>query len=230
MGRAFAFIVAVVVWALVFRLMVLPLAYDRMLTGDPASYVNIATNILAGDGMVRDNSAVIGGALRAYYPPLYPLLLVGLGLLVLLVPLTFLALNFLIDIAAAGALFWLSRVLGLSPRLGLAASSAYLLWPTSIIMAPVANKEGLASLLAILMFGFLVQRRAVGFGLFAGLLALAQPALLTLPIIAGIVLDWRGGWLRAMLVAAGVAALVMLPWWIRNYTVLCSKCTSKCRA
>jgi hypothetical protein len=212
-------VVAVVAWALAVRINVLPIAFNRSLTGDPASYVNVAHNILIGNGIVRDHVGTQGGVLQAYYPPLYPLLMAVAGTVVPPNPAIFLILNFAIDLLAAGAMLWLARLVKLPGTAGLAAAAVYLLWPTVILMSPVPYKEGLAALLTVLAVCFLIKRNAVGFGLSSALLALTQPALAFFPMFAALLLRWHGDWWKTMVLSAGVAILVMSPWWIRNYLI-----------
>ncbi len=218
-NRYAAIIFVALLWAVYLRVAVLPLATGRVLSGDPASYVNIAQNLLAGDGITRDHSPVIGG-LKAYYPPVYPLLLAAVGLVAPLSPPTFTFLHLLIDIITAAAMIWLADAMRLPRGVGAVAAAIYLLWPTNILLAPVPQKEGLATLFALGSLTLLIKRKPVAFGAVSGLLALTQPALVTLPAIAALLLYWRDGWLRFVLISASVAALVMLPWWVRNYALL----------
>jgi len=211
-------IFAVLVWAVCLRIAALPLATGRVLSGDPANYVNIARNVLGGDGLMRSYSPLTEG-MRAYYPPVYPLLLAAGGLVAPLSPPTYAFINLLIDIAAAFAIVWLATAIGLSRTVGFIGAAIYVLWPTNILMTPVPQKEGLSTLLALLALGFLVKRNPVGFGVVSGILALTQPALVTFPALAALLLHWREGWLRFVFISASIAVAILLPWWIRNYVL-----------
>jgi hypothetical protein len=99
------------------------------------------------------------------------------------------------------------------------AASLFLLWPSLILSAPVAQKESLALLLATGLFFLAIERgRAWMFGLVSGLLLLTQPALILLPPALALFLV-RGEPLRWYLAVAAVAVLVLLPWWLRNWLV-----------
>lgn len=216
-----------VILALTLRLAILPLAFGRAPVGDPLNYVQIAQNILDGRGMVNSGSPWYEG-LRAHYPPLYPFLLSFVGLFAPLKAQTFLVLNFVIDLLTCATIVWLSRLMNL--RLGLVAAFAYLLWPTNLIMSPVAQKEGLSALFLCLLVGILLSatkeptRSTAGlFGVVAGLTALNQPALATIPALLAIafysLFPSRRDWLRTVGLGVLAASLIMLPWWIRNYLI-----------
>lgn len=194
---------------------------DLQPANDPESYLMMSQALLDGHGLIARGA-------RAYYPPLYPLLLVGVRTLVgnpaIAIPL----LNALID-GAAALLLWR---LGLHLQLGrwaAAAGAAWLLWPPVLIGAAVAQKEGLAiALVLALALGVARWARGGGLGNAAaagaawGLLALTQPALAPLPIFlfaavaAGRVRPPRDA-IRAAATAGIVAALVLSPWWVRNF-------------
>jgi hypothetical protein len=205
-------IAAVVFVALVLRLMILPLTFNRVPVGDPVNYIALATNVISGAGFVHKG-------FFAHYPPLYPLLLSAVGLVAPLKAQTFLVLNFIFDMATAAAILWLSRLMNI--RRGWIPAAVYLLWPTNILMAPIANKESLATLFVCLAVGCFVTRRWALFGVVSGLLALCQPALVTLPPLMALALrsePWRD-WVKHCAIGTAIAALVMSPWWIRNYLI-----------
>lgn len=198
------------------------LAAGRTSTGDPSAYLNLAKGLLAGDGLVIYDP-FFGSAWRALFPPLYPLLLAGWGAVFGFSTPSVLALGTLSDGAAA----WLIVLLGV--RLGSAvagrrAAWLYLLWPSVLFSAPLAQKESLCVLLILALALAWVERRAglrgaLALGLPAGLLALTQPGEAPLAALFGLVLVARIGlWpvLLAGLRGGVVAVLVLLPWWVRN--------------
>ena len=208
-GRAFA------VW----------LAGDRVPLGDPFVYQSLARNLLAGRGLVSDEIIELQG-LRAFYPPGYPLLLAGVGLILPLGAATFALLNTAIDAAAALLIARIGKEVGDS-KLGRIAGLLYFAWPANVFLAPLAYKEGLVALLMLAAIVALFAsargsaRGTAGFGLATGALVLVQPALAALAPLLGLALrprfpDWRT-WARRMVIAAAVTALVMSPWWVRNY-------------
>jgi len=223
-GRWPAWLVPVVILSLSVRLFAWWVAGDRVPVGDPFNYVEIAHNILSGRGMVIDDPKLLDN-LRAFYPPGYPLLLAAIGLIFPLKATTFLILNTAIDAAAAVLIAGIGARLG-EKRAGLAAGAAYFLWPETMLLAPLAYKEGLASLLMLVQIAALLgavrgERLAVAaFGVAAGLEVLVQPGLAPLSVLLALVLlpefpDLRS-WTRKMAGSAAIACLVLAPWWLRN--------------
>ena len=215
---------AVALVSLAGRIFALWIAGDRVPIGDPYNYVVIAQNILAGRGLVIDDPFVLTN-LRAFYPPGYPLLLAGVGLIAPLNAAALTALNSLLDLAAAALIVRIGRRLG-EKQAGRLAGALYLLWPASIFLAPLAYKEGLIALLVLAQIaGLLDAARGrrwawARFGLAAGLTPLVQPGLAPLSVLLALAIfgqfSDRRTWLVNMGAAAALAAAVMLPWWVRN--------------
>lgn len=198
------------------------LAAGRTSTGDPNAYLNLAKGLLAGHGLAI-NDPFFGSTWRALFPPLYPLLLAGWGALFGFSTPSVLALGTLTDGTAAWLLFVLGTRLG-STLAGRRAAWLYLVWPSVLFSAPLAQKESLCALLILALALAWVDRRsgwrgALALGVPAGLLALTQPGEAPLAALFGLVLVGRIG-LWPMLLAGMrgslVAALVLLPWWVRN--------------
>jgi hypothetical protein len=198
------------------------------LGNDYDAYLTLARNLAAGNGLLAYTSQ--HGWVRGLYPPLYPVLLAGAGAAAGLNALTVLVLNSAIDLASAGLIYVIGRRLG-EARVGLAAAALYLVWPSSVISAPLAQKEGLVTLLALfiaLMFHKMLAegpgwRNAALLGLGTALMALTQPILALLPLSIALVLLPLAGPRRLLLFgfrALPFAAVAMLPWWIRNYYAL----------
>jgi hypothetical protein len=200
-------------------------AVGRTSTGDPNSYLNLAKGLLAGQGLVI-HEPYFGSAWRALFPPLYPLLLAGWGALAGFTTPSVLALGTLIDGTAAWLIVLLGRRLGRAVA-GRRAAWLYLMWPSVLFSAPLAQKEGLCGLLILALALAWIDRRpgwrgALALGLPAGLLALTQPGEAPLAALFGLVLVRRSGlWpmLAAGLRGALVAGAVLLPWWVRNWIV-----------
>lgn len=211
--------------SIAFRLWSLDLLNGRLPGGDAPNYLMIADNILSGRGLLLVDST--GLHMRATYPPLYPLLLAGIGLAVPLSFAVITAMNTAFELASAWLMTRLGKDLG-SPQAGTLAAALYLVWPTNLGMAPLARKEPLIALLVLALLVVLVRAIARGswrsgilYGILAGLLALTQPGLLFLPALFALValarFADRRRWLVMMSVAAACAVLTMLPWWIRNW-------------
>lgn len=201
------------------------LAVGRTSSGDPNAYLNLAKSLLAGNGL-GFYEPFFGSVWRALFPPLYPLLLAGWGALFGFATPAVLALGTLLDGAAAALLVVLGTRLG-SAVAARRAAWLYLIWPSVLFSAPLAQKESLCALLVLALALAWLDRRggwrgAVALGLPAGLLALTQPGEAPLAALFGVVLVGRiGVWpmLRHGLRASVVAVLVLLPWWIRNWAL-----------
>lgn len=204
------------------------------LGADPMNYTNLARAVLDGRGLVTDDWRY-GEGLRAYFPPLYPLALAGFWALFGQSALSTLAMNTLIDAAAAWALADCARRLGFVPRAAWAAGLVYLAWPAFALAAGIPQKESLTVMLVILLLRALLVwledsrtprlpwRHGPRIGLWWGLLALTQPSLVLAPVAVALVVWPQTG--LAALVRLGVAAalalvLVLAPWWLRNLLVL----------
>jgi hypothetical protein len=200
-------------------------AAGRISPGDPHAYVELARNLLLhGDFGIYD--AGFGVYFHAFYPPLYPLLLAGWGAVLGFSTVSILMLGTLIDGAAAVLIALLGRRLG-DGAAGARAAWLYLVWPSVVFSAPLAQKEGFCALLVLaLALAWLRSagswRTAAAIGVPAGLLALTQPGQAPLAALLGLVL-WRrigfGAVMRRGLAAVPFAVLVMLPWWLRNAAV-----------
>ena len=200
------------------------LAANRVSPGDSAIYVELAQNGLAGRGLAIDDPW-LGIAVRAFYPPLYPLLLAGWGWLAGFSTPSLLILSTAIDLLTAAAIVRLGERVA-DRRIGVATAALYLIWPATLFSAPLAQKEGLGVALAVLLaLAWCMAgegrwwRRSLAIGVAAGLLALTQPGWAPLALAFGLAAWPRIGWRRMLAVgapAAGVAAAVMLPWWLRN--------------
>lgn len=221
----FFLVVAVVVsrWA------VAMLAVGRVSPGDPDIYPVIARQLLGGLGLYFDQ-ADMGVRVFALYPPAYPVLLACWGAVAgFSIPSLF-ALNLLVDAAAAWALMLIGDQLE-APDAGRAAGFLYLVVPSMLFSAPLAQKEGLAILLVLILAHvwiaasqgrFAGWRGAIMLGVPAGLLALTQPGWAPIAALFGLAVAVRMGWRRMLRVGIGgalVASVVMLPWWLRNWLV-----------
>lgn len=169
---------------------------------DPATYLELAQGLLAGEGLVRHSPMF--GELHAAFPPLYPLLLAGAGGTLL----SALFLNIALDILAA---IGLRRASG-----GWLAPALMLFWPTLVLNALIPQKEGLMIALVAWAMVFAIERRAIALGIACGLLMLTQPALALLPVLLAVThLDFRG------VLQSGVAGLLAIaPWIVRNFVLL----------
>ena len=110
---------------------------------------------------------------------------------------------------------------------GVAAAAIYLVWPAKLAAAPLAQKEGLVSLLVAALVLILVRSlqrpnvlHAILFGAGTAALALTQPGLAPLPAIFLLVAFRKfenGKWLRFVVVSALASLVCLVPWWIRNW-------------
>jgi len=206
------------------------LSADRVSPGDPNSYMLLAEGLRAGHGL-KIYEPFFAAEYRALFPPGYPLLFAGWGLVFGFTTASLVVLNTLTDLAAAGLVMALGKRLG-HEGAGRAAGFVYLIWPSALFSAPLAQKESLCILLVValaVIWLALAERRlggwrgAVLLGGTAGLLALSQPGWAPIAALFGLVFVRRfgvTGLVRAGVPGALVAGLVMLPWWVRNWMVL----------
>jgi hypothetical protein len=204
-------------------------AAHRDSPGDPHSYLILAKALLDGRGLVI-YEPYLGGQYRALFPPLYPLLLAGWGRIFGFSTEAQLSLNTLTDALAALVMTRIATRLG-QPHAGRAAAFLYLIWPSALFSAGLAQKESLSILLVLAIAWTwlrLAERGArdraavVQLGMAAGLLALSQPGWAPIALLFGLVLIRRAGLVRIVtsgLPAGMIAALVMTPWWLRNWTL-----------
>ena len=214
----------IAVLATLWRIASALLVDGRTSTGDSQLYLDLARNLLAQGGIVV-HEPYIGIDVRGFYPPLYPVLLAGWGAVAGFSTASLLVLNTAIDGAAASVIARIGRQLGHAPA-GRAAATLYLLWPSVLLSVPLAQKEGLGTLLVLaLALGWLDafaragRRTSLTIGLAAGALALTQPGQAPLALLFGLALLPALGWRRLLATgvpAAAVAAVAMTPWWIRN--------------
>ncbi|WP_375380523.1 glycosyltransferase [uncultured Sphingomonas sp.] len=210
--------------AIAFRLASLTLVAGRESPGDPHWYLELARHLLSGQGLFLDDPAM-GTRVYAEFPPAYPVLLAGWSAIAGLSPVAVLTLSTLLDALAAAMIASLGRRIG-AARAGRAAAALYLIWPSVLFNAPLAQKESL-ELVAVLALAhgwvgaeWVDWRAALRIGLPAGLLALTQPGMAAMAALFGLAMAPRLGWRRfAGLAAVGalVAAAVMMPWWVRNW-------------
>ena len=221
--------IALIALAVLLRAPALLLMDRHVPAGDALFYVGLARDLLAGRGLVFVDP-LSGVVFRALYPPVYPLLLAGVGAVFGLGQVVLAVTNLACDGAAAWLIVRIGGRLG-SRRGGLAAAWLYLIWPTFLFATPFAQKEPLVTLLVLAITHRLLRladgparpRDGMLLGLLGGLLALTQPGLATLPALLGLALLPALG-LRPLLRVAAFALpallLVMAPWWIRNALVL----------
>jgi hypothetical protein len=219
--------VAALIASLIVRLLLAYVLRDVHPSGDPHSNEILAQTLLHG-GFAVDHY-IYGKHLQAMYPPLYPALLGLVGAVAGISTFSISFLNTAIDLGVAWTLLRLAKVVD-QPG-GALAAAAYLLWPALLLAAPVAQKEGLVTLLALQIVHLfaiagrgdrLGWRRAIGVGVATGLLALTQPALILLPIGLALALVRRLDLrviLRNAAIAIPAAIAMLMPWWVRNWVI-----------
>ncbi|PAX08930.1 glycosyltransferase [Sphingomonas lenta] len=136
-----------------------------------------------------------------------------------------LAFGTLTDLATAAMIAALGSRVGRAGA-GRGAAWLYLIWPSALFSAPLAQKESLCALLVVIIATAWVWsdlpgwKRVSVIGVAAGLLALTQPGEAPLAGLFGLVLAGRLGLVRLLrtgVPAAAIACLVLLPWWVRNW-------------
>jgi hypothetical protein len=205
------------------------LALGRVSSGDPDIYVSIARELLSGQGYFVDDPDM-GIRAYAFFPPAYPVLLTGWGALFGLSTWSLLVLGSTADLVAATLIWRIGCRVG-NAGAGRAAALRYLFWPSVLFSDGLAQKEGMSTALVLgLALVWLKRadgelagwRGALALGIPAGVLALTQPGQTALSALFGLVLIGRIGIARVIgfgLRAMPVAAMVLLPWWLRNALV-----------
>ncbi|KQR80442.1 ArnT family glycosyltransferase [Sphingomonas sp. Leaf343] len=200
------------------------LVANRTSPGDSQVYIDLAQHLLAGRGLtIHDRWLDID--VCAFYPPLYPLVLAGWGWVAGFSTASLTVLSTAIDLLVGATIVRLGGRIA-DRRVGIAAAALYLIWPATLFSAPLAQKEGLGVLLAVMLAVAWYDagktpawRRAAAIGIPTGLLALTQPGWAPLALAFGLAAGFRIGWRRMLTVgipAAAIAAVTMLPWWLRN--------------
>lgn len=228
-GRpGYAALAALAVLAAALRLWPLLIVQGATPVGDAFIYPEIARSLLAGHGLGIDEPG-IGMRMWAFYPPGFPLLLAEWGAVAGLSPLSFCAFNLLTDGAAALLLARLGTRLGHAGA-GRAAAWLYLIWPSVLLSAPYAQKEGLCVLLILALVhawmnavgGRNLMRDGALIGALAALLGLTQPGFMPIAGLIGLLFVGRLGPVRTLKLGTMATVLfvaVMLPWWVRNMLV-----------
>jgi 4-amino-4-deoxy-L-arabinose transferase-like glycosyltransferase len=220
----------VITSAIAVRIGSLDLIGTAQLGADPMNYSNIARAILDGRGMITDDFRY-GQGLRAYFPPLYPIILSGWWWVFGDSLWATLLLNLATALTTCWALASIGKRLG-QAEAGRAAALIFLAYPAFAITAGVPNKEMQTMLLgalfvrAILMWeadgGERPWRHAAIFGILWALMALTQAALALMPPVVAAILIPRYGFTRLLglgLRAIPFFVIVMAPWWIRNWLI-----------
>jgi 4-amino-4-deoxy-L-arabinose transferase-like glycosyltransferase len=210
------------------RIAAMALGDGTLTAADPMNYQNLAHALLAGNGLVTTD--IQYGDVYAHFPPLYPVMLAGFWGLFGDSAWTTLTFAYLCDIIAAWAIFDIGRRSG-AESAGRIAGLLLLIYPALLIAAPIPQKESLTVALVVLLVRSMLvwsQQKPsekgwltiAATGLWWGLLMLTQPSLALLTPCMGLALIRQRGMLpvlRMGVMAGLVAALVMLPWWVRNY-------------
>lgn len=197
--------------------------------GDAHMYLILAEHLRVGH-VLEVYEPFMGVQTWALFPPLYPTLLAIWSMVGGLSTTSIVVFNALVDTLSAAIIVMLAEALG-KRRAGLVAAWIFLIWPSTLLSAPLAQKEGLCTLLVLLLALQWVKyvqasrpgaREAGAIGISAGLLALTQPGVVPLAALFGLIA--LGGGAKRFFVFGLVAmpaalAATMLPWWIRNFAV-----------
>jgi hypothetical protein len=227
--RTISALLLVVGFALFLRIVAYLLADGVDHVGDAPTYQLLAERIRDGQGLSLPRPGIDGLTPTALFPPLPPMLLAAAGSMAPLSAASLTIFNSVIDCCSALLLARLGAQLG-RRDIGAMAALAYLAWPSIALMAPLAYKEGMLIALLLATLVCLIEqvrkgghRWAALSGLSGGMVALCQPGVASvLPLLFLATRPAFGSWRRWLvvsLVAALVATIVMLPWWVRNAMV-----------
>ena len=205
------------------------LVLGRLSTGDADIYPVIARQLLAGQGLYFDQTDM-GERVFAFYPPFYPVLLAAWGAVAGFSTWSLIAMDMVVDCGAAWLIVQIGAALN-APAAGRSAAFLYLVWQSVLFSAPLAQKEGVAIALILLLALVWIRqsqqttsgwRGALALGVPTGLLAMTQPGQAPLAALFGLMLVGRIGVRRLIrfgLAGACFAVVVMLPWWVRNWAI-----------
>ncbi|HMG45783.1 MAG TPA: glycosyltransferase family 39 protein [Acidimicrobiales bacterium] len=208
---------------------------------DPAAYQMLGDNLARGDGysyLTGPGGEVPAGMYpTAYYPPGYPLFLGALFWLADLLPFDVDHLSVAVGANVVLSTLTLPLVFALGRRLngvtaGLVAAGALAILPNTIFHTGVALTESLFLVLLVLMLLLAVPTRAVArapgwrrlvvLGVLFALSALVRPV--SLVLLPAFLFLWWPSSLRVAVkrtaVVVGAAALVILPWTVRNVVTM----------
>lgn len=217
-------VLVLLVLAVALRFSFALLVVHRAPQGDAQSYLTLAASLRHGQGLTIFEP-FLGITTRALFPPLYPVLLAGWSIAFGFSTPSLLAFGTLTDLATAAMIAALGSRVGRAGA-GRGAAWLYLIWPSALFSAPLAQKESLCALLVVIIATAWVWsdlpgwKRVSVIGVAAGLLALTQPGEAPLAGLFGLALAGRLGLVRLLrtgVPAAAIACLVLLPWWVRNW-------------
>jgi 4-amino-4-deoxy-L-arabinose transferase-like glycosyltransferase len=211
-----------------------PAAYDQIF------YHDLAVNLLAGEGFVFDRPPwpfIEPGAPTAYYSFLYPRFLAAVYWVAGSHPLAVRVVQALLCSLVPWLVYGLvRRMLGQSPAwqrragtvalvaAGITAGYAYFVYYSATLMTEGLYLLTVAwALVATLdLADAPTLRRWLGWALAVGLATLLRQVFMPMAgLLLGYILwkAWRRVRVRDVLVAAGVGAVLILPWTVRNYLV-----------
>jgi hypothetical protein len=181
--------------------------------GDAHMYLILAEHLRVGH-VLEVYEPFMGVQTWALFPPLYPTLLAIWSMVGGLSTTSIVVFNALVDTLSAAIIVMLAEALG-KRRAGLVAAWIFLIWPSTLLSAPLAQKEGLCTLLVLLLALQWVKyvqasrpgaREAGAIGISAGLLALTQPGVVPLAALFGLIA--LGGGAKRFFVFGLVASMV----------------------
>ena len=140
------------------------------------------------------------------------------------------ALQLLIDSCMILLVYWLSMRLFRRRASALLAAGLYAVYLPAILLARIPHGDAWAGWITIASLALFVKAREsarphtwlAALGVLVGLGAYFRPNVMLLPVAFAIAVAFWAGWRRAIAYAAlpvAIAALVLLPWTIRNYDV-----------
>lgn len=187
---------------------------DYVPRSDAAHYHEIAFRVADGLGVAHQYPQLFDHP-TAFRPPLYPLVLGGLynlfgkevvvgRVLSLVLGIGVVALTYLLVDRVAG---WVAALVS-----GLAVA----LYPPLVANDTLLLTEPLSLLVMLAMLHLLESRRWAWAGVACGLLVLSRPSAQLVVVVVALWLLWQLGWKRA-LGFAGVTAVVVAPWIVRNW-------------
>jgi 4-amino-4-deoxy-L-arabinose transferase-like glycosyltransferase len=203
------------------------LAFPTVQTSDHATYVKLATKLIAGE-------AYFDGDSYSNWPPGLPFFLAGNFLLFGAKPWVIAFANLYLYAVSALLVYALARLVA-GESVARVSTLLLMLWPNDFMCTGLAKKELLIlPLLTASILSYIAARRAAGArganwlylatGCLLGAASLTQPSLMLFPSILAIYEFAQGTKMRRLVGRFGLVVIgmcvVVAPWSIRNYLVL----------
>jgi len=187
---------------------------SRKLVSDGSQYVEIAKNLATGHGYSMQYPQLVVHE-TAFRPPDYPLFLAGFYWIFGPSAGLARALNIVLGLAMIALAYW-TVWRYVSTRAAIGAGIALAVMPNLIANDTYPLEDTLSLIIILLLINAVLRRRWILTGVLTGLLTLSRPSAQFLIVLVVVWVLVHANWKKALTVA-GVFALVLTPWLVRNW-------------